>query len=201
VRRALAGVHWTPYRRNFICSDKLVLRHGAALGGALDTHLSRCCQLVQHRCRISFQSLTRRSPGHRWQRTARSIDDICARLMRPTIRIARLLRTALQLRLRERLAAAGRIRYDDVFVHANGEPMQDSQIAAVRWRKTLLSLKVRHRRPYTARHSSVSWNLMLGKNALRVAKQHGHSIMTMLRTYAAWTGGAVEADVQRSSGR
>jgi hypothetical protein len=55
---------------------------------------------------------------------------------------------------------------------------------------------VRYRRPYVARHSSVSWNLMLGKNVLWVAKQHGHSIMTMLRTYAAWTEGAVEADVQ-----
>jgi hypothetical protein len=37
---------------------------------------------------------------------------------------------------------------------------------------------------------------MLGKNVLWVARQHGHSIMTLLRTYAAWTEGAVEADVQ-----
>jgi hypothetical protein len=74
--------------------------------------------------------------------------------------------------------------------------MQDLQVAAIRWRKTLLSLKVRYRRPYTARHSSVSWNLMLGKNVLWVAKQHGHSIITMLRISAAWTEGAVEADVQ-----
>jgi hypothetical protein len=70
-------------------------------------------------------------------------------------------------------------------------------VATIRWHKTLLSLKVRYRRPrYTARHSSVSWNLMLGKNVLWVAKQHGHSITTMLRTYAAWTDGAVEADVE-----
>ena len=55
--------------------------------------------------------------------------------------------------------------------------------------------EVRYRRPYTARHSSVGWNLMLGKNGLWVAKQHGHSIITMLRIYAAWTEGAVEADV------
>jgi integrase len=40
----------------------------------------------------------------------------------------------------------------------------------------------------------VSWNLMLGKNPLWVAKQHGHSIETMLRVYAAWADGAVEAD-------
>jgi hypothetical protein len=37
---------------------------------------------------------------------------------------------------------------------------------------------------------------MLGKNVLWVAKQHGHSTMTMLRAYAAWTEGALEADIQ-----
>lgn len=37
---------------------------------------------------------------------------------------------------------------------------------------------------------------MIGKNALWVAKQHGHSIATMLRAYAAWTEGAVEVDIE-----
>ena len=55
---------------------------------------------------------------------------------------------------------------------------------------------MRYRRPYTARHSSVSWNLMIGKNPLWVAKQHGHSIATMLRVYAAWADGAVESDIE-----
>jgi integrase len=100
-----------------------------------------------------------------------------------------------QLALRERLIAAGLIQHDHVFVYATGEPIQDLQVVTIRWRKTLLSQEVRYRRPYTARHSSVSWNLMLGKNVLWVAKQHGHSIITMLRIYAAWTEGAVEADV------
>jgi len=100
-----------------------------------------------------------------------------------------------QLALRERLRAAGNLHHDHVFVHATGEPIRDLQVTTIRWRKTLRSLKVRYRRPYTARHSSVSWNLMLGKNVLWVAKQHGHSTITMLRTYAAWTEGAVEADV------
>jgi hypothetical protein len=36
---------------------------------------------------------------------------------------------------------------------------------------------------------------MIGKNALWVAKQHGHSIATMLRAYAAWAEGAVETDI------
>jgi integrase len=81
-------------------------------------------------------------------------------------------------------------------VRDTGEPMRDLQVVEIRWRKTLRSLKVRYRRPYTTRHSSVSWNLMLGKTPLWVSKQHGHSPITMLRIYAAWTDGAVEADVQ-----
>ena len=101
-----------------------------------------------------------------------------------------------QMRLRERLAAEGKIDHDHVFVLDSGEPIRNLQVPATRWRKTLRSLKVRYRRPYTARHSSVSWNLMIGKNVLWVAKQHGHSTVTMLRAYAAWTEEAVEADIQ-----
>jgi hypothetical protein len=40
-----------------------------------------------------------------------------------------------------------------------------------------------------------SWNLMTGKNLLWVAKQHGQSVSMML-TYAAWTEGATDADVE-----
>jgi hypothetical protein len=46
-----------------------------------------------------------------------------------------------------------------------------------------------------ARHSSVTWQLMLGKNLLWVAKQHGHSVEVMLRMYAAWLEGATESDI------
>ena len=89
-----------------------------------------------------------------------------------------------QLRFRERLAAAGKVNHDHVFVLDSGEAIQDLRVVGTRWRKTLRSLKVRYRRPYTARHSSVSWNLMAAKNLFWVAQQHGHSTMTMLRTYA-----------------
>jgi flavorubredoxin len=57
-------------------------------------------------------------------------------------------------------------------------------------------MKVRYREPYNARHSSVSWNFMVGKNPLWVAKQHGHSVQTMLEVYAAWTEGAKEVDIE-----
>jgi integrase len=47
------------------------------------------------------------------------------------------------------LVAAGKIHHDHVFVQTSGEPMQDLQVATIRWRKTLRSLKVRYRPPYT----------------------------------------------------
>jgi hypothetical protein len=87
------------------------------------------------------------------------------------------------------------VQHDHVFFRETGEPFWNLQIQGQRWRKTLTSLKLRYRRPYTARHSSVSWNLMAGRNPLWVAKQHGHSICTMLRVYAAWADDAVESEV------
>src|ERR1700737_3097416 len=36
---------------------------------------------------------------------------------------------------------------------------------------------------------------MIGKNPLFVSRQHGHSVTTMWRTYAAWMEGALETDV------
>ncbi len=101
-----------------------------------------------------------------------------------------------QRRLRARLKAAGKIGHDHLFFQETGEPIWNLQYPGIRWRKTLSALKLRYRRPYTARHSSVSWNLMIGKNPLWVAKQHGHSIATMLRVYAAWAEGAVESDIE-----
>jgi len=100
------------------------------------------------------------------------------------------------LQLRARMAAAGKIHHDYVFFLDSGQRIENLGVAQVRWRRTLRSLKLRYRRPYTARHSSVSWNLMVGKNILWVAKQHGHSTVTMLRTYAAWVDGALDTDVE-----
>jgi hypothetical protein len=97
--------------------------------------------------------------------------------------------------LREQLERAGRIHHDHLFFKATGEPIVSLQYPYVRWRRTLQRLSVRYRKPYCARHSSVSWNLMIGKNPMWVAKQHGHSIATMLRAYAAWTEGASEIDI------
>lgn len=100
-----------------------------------------------------------------------------------------------QLALRAQLVAAGQIHHDHLFFAATGAPIIHLRHPYVRWRRTLQRLAVRYRKPYCARHSSVSWNLMIGKNPLWVAKQHGHTITTMLRAYAAWAEGAAESDI------
>jgi hypothetical protein len=61
--------------------------------------------------------------------------------------------------------------------------------------RTLRRLAIRYRKPYLARHTSVSWNLIIGRPPLLVAKEHGHRISTLFSVYAAWIEGAVEADI------
>ena len=100
-----------------------------------------------------------------------------------------------QLQLRKYLLRAGRTRHNHLFVNDAGEVIRDLHEVYGRWHQTLKRLAIRYRKPYAARHSSVSWALMMGRNPLWVAKQHGHSISTMLAVYAAWTEGATESDV------
>ena len=101
-----------------------------------------------------------------------------------------------QLALRERLVREGSIRHQNIFFADDGAPLRSIKAPGQRWAKSLARLPIRTRRPYCARHSCVSWNLMLGKNPLWVARQHGHTVRTMLEVYAAWADGAVESDVQ-----
>ena len=101
-----------------------------------------------------------------------------------------------QLALRADLVRTGKIDHDFLFFKEHGEPLCNLLYPGHRWRRTLGKLSnIRYRRPYTARHTSVSWDLMIGRSALWVARQHGHSISTMLRFYAAWAGEAPESDV------
>ena len=102
------------------------------------------------------------------------------------------------LALREHFVRAGKIVHEHLFFKANGQPIRNLQYPGMRWQRTLRRLKdIRYRRPYTTRHTSVSWDLMIGRSAVWVARQHGHSISTMLRFYAAWADGAPESDVER----
>jgi integrase len=91
--------------------------------------------------------------------------------------------------------ARGLIDHEYLFFHS-GEPIRDLHETYARWRRTLGRLGIRYRKRYAARHTSVSWDLMLGRNPLWVARQHGHSLLTMLRVYAAWTDGGLEVDAE-----
>ena len=102
-----------------------------------------------------------------------------------------------QIALRDAMVRDGTIDHDYLFFKESGEPIRNLQYTYGRWRASLKRLpNIRYRKPYCARHTSVSWNLMLGRSPLWVAKQHGHSIATMLRAYAAWTDGATENDLE-----
>jgi integrase len=92
--------------------------------------------------------------------------------------------------------AAGLIDHDHLFFTAEGAVVRHLKYVARRWRHSLRRLRdIRYRRPYNARHSSVSWNLVIGKSPLWVSKQHGHGPETMFRAYTAWTEGAPESEI------
>ena len=145
------------------------------------------CDLAQGKLSVTKA----RVMGRDKDRTKTSEDrliDLCPRALEVLKR---------HLALRARLQLAGKIRHENVFFKEDGGTIRSLQYPWVRWRRTLqVTLKARYREPYNARHSSVSWNLMMGKNPLWVAKQHGHSVHTMLDTYAAWIEGATATDVQ-----
>ena len=90
---------------------------------------------------------------------------------------------------------AEKIRHERLFFLEDGRPIGDPEITRWRWSESIKALNIRRRGPDHARHSSVTWQLMLGKKLLWVAKQHGHRIEVMLRMYAAWLDGATEADI------
>jgi integrase len=101
------------------------------------------------------------------------------------------------LAIRAKLKLAGKVDHDKLFIKDDGKPYHDLQVQGKRWNYTLTqTLKMRLRDPYNARHSSVSWNLMVDPNKLLwIAAQHGHSVAVMLKVYARWTKGAKDADV------
>jgi hypothetical protein len=100
-----------------------------------------------------------------------------------------------QRALLHHLKSRGRIDHDQLFFRRDGTPIRDLGYLAKCWRKSSERLGLRFRRPYCARHTSVSWHLMIGKNPLFVSRQHGHSVTTMWRTYASWMEGALETDI------
>lgn len=101
-----------------------------------------------------------------------------------------------QLRLRRGAIRLGLVEHNHLFFTESGHPIKHLGYCYWRWQRTLKGLAMRYRKPYMARHTSVSWSLMLGRNPLLVAKEHGHRPTTMLTVYAAWAEGAAESDSQ-----
>lgn len=94
-----------------------------------------------------------------------------------------------QLQLRAQFVRRGWIDHDSLFFTERGAPIRSLAVTGRRWRDTLTRLPIHYRPPYHARHTSVSWQLMVGENPMRVAEQHGHSELTMWTVYAAWVQG------------
>lgn len=87
------------------------------------------------------------------------------------------------------------ITHERIFTIEGGAEYHDLQRPWKRWAFTLKRLGIRYREPYQARHTSVTWNLMIGKNLLWVAENHGHSAAVMLKTYAKWLKGSTPHEV------
>ena len=85
-----------------------------------------------------------------------------------------------QLKLREQLQRTGKIDHDQLFFLETGELIRDLRQPYSRWRKTLKQLPMRYRKPYAARHSSVSWNLMANAGLVSL----GHSAFWGIGSYA-----------------
>jgi integrase len=145
------------------------------------------CDLNRGEIRVSKARVLRRDKD----RTKTGVDrvvELCPRALAVLTR---------HFALRAQLKRDGKIDHEDLFFQADGAPMRDPEYPRRRWRDTLINtVKGRYRGPYHARHSSVTWRLMAGKNLLWVAKQHGHSVEIMLRMYADWIDGATEADIE-----
>lgn len=81
--------------------------------------------------------------------------------------------------LQRRRAKTALLPHGRIFA-IDGKPYHDTQVPWKRWEFTLKRLGIRYREPYQARHTSVTWNLLIGKNLLWVAEQHGHSPAVIL---------------------
>ena len=69
---------------------------------------------------------------------------------------------------------------------ATGQAWHDDQRQRVVFRSALKTCGVRYRPPKECRDTSVTVALMAGADPAWVAAQHGHSVITMLQSYAKW---------------
>lgn len=145
------------------------------------------CDLDHGKIRITHARVRRREKNRTKTNEDREI-ELCGRALDVLKR---------QLALRDRLVESGAIHHEFVFFQQGGQPLVNLSYPYERWRYVLEHTDFRYREPYNARHSFISWSLMIDKNILKLAQEDGHSVQTMLTTYAAWTKGATQSDVER----
>jgi len=144
------------------------------------------CDLVGGTVKVNKARVQSRDKDRTKTNVDRSV-ELCPRALEILMR---------QLALRDRLKTEGLIHHEKLFVKEDGGEISNLQFGYERWKKTLThSVKIRYREPYNARHTCVTWNLMIGKNLLWASKQHGHSVQVMLTVYAAWIEGGGESEV------
>lgn len=69
---------------------------------------------------------------------------------------------------------------------STGTPWQDEKKQRDMWASCLRRCKIRHRPAKELRDSSVTFALQAGADPWYVARQHGHSVTTMMKSYAKW---------------
>jgi hypothetical protein len=87
---------------------------------------------------------------------------------------------------RDSLVRTGHIQHDALFFTHDYRAILDVRYPYERWRNTLWRLPLRYRKPYTARHTSVSWNLMLGKNPSMPRGWRARASATLRRFVGRW---------------
>lgn len=65
-------------------------------------------------------------------------------------------------------------------------PWNDGQVQGKAWTRAIKAAGVRYRPPKEARDTSVTLALTSGADPQWVAKQHGHSLQVMMKSYAKW---------------
>lgn len=73
---------------------------------------------------------------------------------------------------------------DLVFCSPKGKAINDNNFCKRVWMPLLASCGIEYRPPYNLRHSASSHALRAGADPIALAKQNGHSVRTLLSTYA-----------------
>ena len=90
----------------------------------------------------------------------------------------------VQSMLRERFDRVNPQPNDLVFPSPKGLPIDDHRFRARAWKAILEHCHIEYRSPYNLRHSSSSHALANGADPIELAEQMGHSVKTLLSTYA-----------------